>query len=458
MAPKKANELQIRSDKSQFAGWKFAGVISIFFAFIGLYVHQRLHHVPDLPEFDPDFWFGPGIKPKSVDESIRDFKIDISADILDDWKARLELPSRLRKPLEDVGFEYGFNTDYLSKVRKHWLENYSWGKEQEKLNKYPQFKTQINGMDIHFQRIKPSDFGRTVTNDKPVLPLLLLHGWPGSFVEFQKAIPLLMDTSDSPFDLELIIPSLPGYGFSDPASKPGLGDTEVAIVMNNLMTRLKFDKYYLQGGDWGAAITNIMSTLYPDRILGAHVNMAAVASGRNFLNWGLAAILPKSWFMDPEQVFMMFPMGEKLKTLMLEFGYMHLQSTKPDTVGLPPLESEVNYSLDDMLTNVMVYWVTNSITTSMRLYSESMNIRNLGYAIDEIPCHVPYGAAVFPHEIFMHPETFLADKFKNIVSYQVMPRGGHFAAFEEPELLSDHVKKFIGLVEESRVSAEKKNS
>jgi Predicted hydrolases or acyltransferases (alpha/beta hydrolase superfamily) len=182
--------------------------------------------------------------------------------VLQDLKRRLENHAPLTPPLETVGFEYGFNTDYLKKVIEFWKTKYNWREREAFLNSFPQFKTTVDGLDLHFIHVKP----KNVDKNTRVLPLLLLHGWPGSVREFYDLIPLLtIPRKDMNFVFEVIAPSLPGYGFSEGASKPGLGAAEMAVVMKDLMERLGFKKFYAQGGDWGAALITNMATLFPDR-------------------------------------------------------------------------------------------------------------------------------------------------------------------------------------------------
>lgn len=165
--------------------------------------------------------------------------------------------------LEGIGFQYGFNVEVLKTVRDYWLNKYDWRKQEAYLNTFPHFKTNIGGLDIHFIHSKPSS---KLAKTKKVLPLLLLHGWPGSFIEFTKMIPLLnRDTEEYDFVFEIVAPSLPGYGFSDAARKPGLGPAEMGLIFDRLMMRLGYKHYYVQGGDWGSLIGSNMATLFPQR-------------------------------------------------------------------------------------------------------------------------------------------------------------------------------------------------
>ena len=164
-------------------------------------------------------------------------------------------------PLLNQGFQYGFNTNFLKQVITYWKNDYKWKNREVYLNKYPQFKTSISGLDLHFIRASPQN-----PNGKKVLPLLLLHGWPGSVREFYDVIPHLINPkNDVPFVFDVVVPSLPGYGFSSGAVKPGLGPEKIAVVMKLLMTRLKFNKFYVSGGDWGAIIGKNMGQLYPEK-------------------------------------------------------------------------------------------------------------------------------------------------------------------------------------------------
>ena len=208
-------------------------------------------------------WFGPGERPKSEDSSVKPFKIKTTEAELNDLKSRLKSDlNRLLDPLEDVGFEYGFNTKYLKEVGNYWLNKYDWKKREKLLNKFSQYQTNIDGINVHFLHVKPSKIA-----NKKVVPLLIVHGWPGSIVEFQKIIPLLTEANDSfDFVFEVIAPSIPGYGFSSPSAKVGFNATQCARIFNELMTeRLGFKQYYAQGGDWGALITNSAAAYFPEK-------------------------------------------------------------------------------------------------------------------------------------------------------------------------------------------------
>ncbi|PSN41925.1 hypothetical protein C0J52_06817 [Blattella germanica] len=305
------------------------------------YLNYKMNEIPEIPELKSTWW-GTG-DPRKVDESIR----------------KNHLP--LTPPMETVNFEYGFNSNYLKEVVEYWKTKYNWRERESFLNSFPQFKTIVDGLDLHFIHVKP----QKVDKNTRVLPLLLLHGWPGSVREFYELIPLLTTPQKNvDFVFEVIAPSLPGYGFSEGASKPGLGAAQMAVVMKDLMERLGFKKFYAQGGDWGSAIVHNIAILFPGSLYGMHSN-----------------ICDKNWRSENDG-------------------------------GLTR-----KYKLADLLDNVMIYWVTGSITTSVRLYSETFNKNQFGLQLESD-----------------------------------MPRGGHFAAFEEPDLLSKEIWETVKIIENKKIT------
>jgi juvenile hormone epoxide hydrolase len=243
-----------------------------------------------------------------------------------------------------------------------------------------------------------------------VLPLLLLHGWPGSVREFYGLIPLLTKPrAGQDFVFEVIVPSLPGYGFSEGAVRPGLGAIEMSVVFKNFMKRLGFEKYYIHGGDWGAIIVQHMAALFPEQIQGVHSSMCGVNSFLANVKLLVGSIYPPL-IVSKEYENKVYPLSTFFSNLMLEMGYMHLQATKPDTVGVGLNDSPVGlaayilekfitwtnsewknledggltkkFTYTDLLDNVMIYWVTESITTSVRLYSETVNKAQMALGVD----------------------------------------------------------------------------
>ncbi|KAL6429368.1 hypothetical protein ACFW04_008209 [Cataglyphis niger] len=455
--------------------WKTTTVILVLTIGLALLFYNKPIDVPDLPE---TFWGSE--KNKVASKEIRSFIINTPKSVIDDLNERLVKKRKLAEPLEDVAWTYGISTTYLDNILEHWRTKYNWTERQALLNKYPQYITNIQGLDIHFYHVKPH-----IPSDRKnikVLPLLIIHGWPGSVVEFQKIIPLLTTPRpDRDFVFEVIAPSLPGYGFSQPAVRPGLGPPQISVIFKNLMLRLGFNKFYAQGGDWGSIITSNLGSLFPDNILGAHMNMCSSQGKSNMLRWLFGALVPQL-VVENQYYSRMYPLSDHLSRLIEETGYLHIQATKPDTIGTAVAASPVGlagyilekfstwtnneyksrpdggllekFTLDELLDNVMLYWVTNSLTTSVRIYAEQFSARHRSSNIDELSVDVPTACAAFPHELAYQSESLLRDKFTNLIQFNHLPRGGHFAAFEEPGLLADDIFEFVSKTEDIRKKAD----
>ncbi|NXX86605.1 HYEP hydrolase, partial [Urocolius indicus] len=427
-----------------------------------------------------DGWWGAGEKPlkeKEV-ESIRPFKIETSDKEIEDLHHRLD-QARFTPSLEGAAFQYGFNSIYLQKVVAYWRNQFDWRKQVEILNKYPHFQTTIEGIDIHFIHVKPS----YVPHGRAVQPLLMVHGWPGSFYEFYKIIPLLTEPAGHGLNegdvvFEVICPSIPGYGFSEAPHKKGFDAIAAARIFHKLMNRLGFKEYYLQGGDWGSRITTDMARMLPQSVKGLHLNLVFIGSRTlgKMISVMLGAYVPWLVGLTREDAQRMYPFMQKgIYDLLQESGYLHIQATKPDTAGCGLNDSPVGlaayilekfstwtdkafrqkddggleskYSLDELLTNVMIYWVTSSIVSSMRFYKENISKDPSLSGGSRVGVYVPTGIAAFPHEIAHTPRAWAKDNFKNIITFSYMPRGGHFAAFEEPKLLAQDIMQFVRKVE-----------
>ncbi|XP_003410982.1 epoxide hydrolase 1 [Loxodonta africana] len=421
-------------------------------------------------------WWGPGTRPTTEeDASIRPFRVETSDEEINDLHWRID-KTRLAAPLEDSCFHYGFNSNYLKKILSYWRNEFDWKKQVEILNKYPHFKTKIEGLDIHFIHVKPTQLpaGRSAK------PLLMVHGWPGSFYEFYKIIPLLTDPKSHGLSdehvFEVICPSIPGYGFSEASSKKGLNSVATARIFYKLMQRLNFQEFYVQGGDWGSLICTNMAQMVPRHVKGLHLNMALVM--RNFftLSLLLGRRFGRLFGYTERDMELLYPFKEKIfYTVMRESGYLHIQATKPDTVGCALNDSPVGlaayilekfstwtnsefrnledgglerkFSLDDLLTNIMLYWTTGTIVSSQRYYKENLGKGLNVHRHERMKVHVPTGFAAFPDELIHVPEKLVRFKYPKLLSYSYMPRGGHFAAFEEPELLAKDIRKFVEQVE-----------
>ncbi|KAF8765091.1 Epoxide hydrolase 1 like protein [Argiope bruennichi] len=339
---------------------------------------------------------------------------------------------------------------------------------------------QTDGNSDHRDSHLPSDTqttsrcGRKIKQPLKVFPLLITHGWPGTFYEFYKMTPLLITPRpDQNFVFEVVCPSIPGYGFSESPCQKGFNAIAAARIFRNLMNRLGHTRFFVQGGDWGSFISTILAKYYTQRILGVHVNMlSGMPKSWDLVKATLVAYFPS--LIPAAEYKAFYPFLEKVKLLIAESGYFHLQSTKPDTIGCALADSPVGlaayilekystwtdkenhsssdgnltkkFTLDELLTMIMIYWVNNNFTASARFYKE-----NIGNTTPEKrPLSVPSGIALFPKELLMLPRWLISRSVTNLVSYTVMPRGGHFAAFEEPQLMAEDIWNFVSLVQKNR--------
>lgn len=318
-------------------------------------------------------------------------------------------------------------------LAKYWREDYDWSRALDQLNRLEQYLGVVGGEQMHFVRFSARDSAQP-------FPVLLLHGWPGSFVEFCRAAPIL-----TALGFDLIVPSLPGFAFSEAPGGPGMNPTEIAKRMQELMQVLGFARYGVQGGDWGCVIARELGRLYPANVVGVHLNCAPWL--RN-----MADQAP-----TPEE--------ERYLALRKQFdlaetGYWSIQATKPQTLCYGLHDSPLGllawmlekfwawsdhgddlwqtFDRDELLTNVMLYWMTGSILSSARIYQEAAT----WWPGDLSRVTVPTGYARFPREPWGPPASLIAPFF-NLVHTSDMPRGGHFAALEQPELYAQDVAAFF---------------
>ncbi|XP_023946651.2 juvenile hormone epoxide hydrolase-like [Bicyclus anynana] len=357
-----------------------------------------------VPQMDEDEWWGPPEQEIDTEQlqqkkSIRPFSITISQDEIDYLRKRLLNHRSFVPPLEDSNFEYGFNPDQLDVWAQYWANEYNFTRAEEVLNAYPQYKVNVQGLDMHFIWVKPQ-----VPEGVTSVPLLLLHGWPSSVRAYHDSIPILTTPSDG-LVFEVIVPSLPGFGFSDAAVRPGMGPVQMAVVLKNLMKALGHKKFYVQGEDWGAVIGRQLSTLYQDDILGFHSAQLTVLTNCVEVKTLLAGYIG-SLQIDLHQF------NRTASTdLAEETGYIHLQATKPDSVGVGLSDSPIglcawmlekfstwsrrdnrlladggllnHFTRDQLLDNVMVYWLSNSMTSAMRIYAEYFSNAQRALGIEE---------------------------------------------------------------------------
>lgn len=375
---------------------------------------------------------------------IRPFTIRIEDSVLRDLEQRL---SRTRFPdqIEDAGWRYGTELGYLKELVEYWRTRYDWRGQERQLNKLDQFKTEIEGLDVHFVHQRSKHVG--------AMPIVLVHGWPGSFVEFAKILGPLTDPvahgGKAEDAFHVVIPSLPGFGFSDRPRVKGFNNGRMARTFAKLMERLGYERYGAQGGDWGASISAWLGRNDAEHCVGIHLNF--VSGGRPSSGGDAADLTPA----EEERV------RQKRQFMRYETGYSQIQGTKPQTLGYGLNDSpaglaawivekfrtwsdcegdvESQFTKDELLTNIMIYWVTRSITSSTRVYYETRHSPVQG---SRGRVEVPVGCAIFPEELVYAPRKWAAARY-NITHWSEMPRGGHFAAMEEPELLVEDIRKFF---------------
>ena len=377
--------------------------------------------------------------------SVEPFKVAVTDDALADLRARLER-TRFPDEVPATAWEYGSNLAYMREVVDYWRTRYDWRAHEARINRFAQFRAEVDGLGIHFIH----EPGRG-PNPKP---LLLIHGWPGSICEFLDIIPMLTDPAahggDAKDSFTVIAPSLPGYGFSDHPRARAMNIQAIADIFFKLMTDvLGFKRFAVQGGDWGAAVTSRIGEVYARSLYGIHINMIAIgpAEGRSAVE------------LTPEEKVFLGNM-EKFRTN--ETGYQWIQGTKPQTLAYGLNDSpaglaawiiekfrtwsdcrgdvESRFSKDQLLTNVMVYWITQTINSSTRLYYEA---RHHPWRLKPgTKIEAPTAVAVFPGELVLPPRHW-AERVYNVQRWTEMPRGGHFAAMEEPKLLAEDIRAYF---------------
>ncbi|CAM5301437.1 MULTISPECIES: epoxide hydrolase family protein [Streptomyces] len=387
-------------------------------------------------------------------DSITPFRVDIPQRDLDDLHARLD---RTRWPddLSATGWAYGVPAAYLRELAHHWRHSYDWRAAEAELNAWPQFTTVIDGTTVHFAHVRSPEPDATA--------LILTHGWPGSIVEFLDVVGPLTDPAahgGDPADaFHVVVPSIPGFGLSGPPADTGWEAGRIAGAWAELMTRLGYERFGAQGGDWGAAISRELGRAHPGRVVGVHLNLLPGAQAtREPTEEELAALEP----------------GERERTLESwrrwrdwsseGTGYAVLNSTRPQTVGYALTDSPVGQlawivekfqawtdsaelpeeavDRDRLLTNVMLYWLTGTAASAARIYYERAHATGESAARPTAPSTAPTALALFPAELQI-PLRHKAERTENIVRWTELGRGGHFAAMEEPDLLVEDIRAFF---------------
>ena len=374
---------------------------------------------------------------------INAFKVKISDQEIDSIYNKIKKYPWHEMP-DDGGWEYGTNLDYLKELSNYWVNNFDWRKSEAQLNKFSNFKSKVDDIDIHFVHEKGSGSNPT--------PLLLMHGWPGSVIEFLHIIERLAHPEkfggniDDAFDV--VVPSLPGFGFSGRPSRP-MGPRKIANTLNKLMTEnLGYKKYLAQGGDWGATIANWIGYDHSKSCKAIHINCLTMRHPD-----GPQSKQEEEWQQRFNQ------------DQIMQDGYRTQQATKPQTLSYGMMDSPVGiaawiiekmyswsdlkdnniesvYSKDTLLANIMVYVVTKTFNTATWIYYGRREEGGRFFPKDFKKIEIPTAAAIFPAEMSEWPPKSYVDRMFNITQWTEMPRGGHFAALEEPELLVNDLVKF----------------
>ncbi|HUZ09163.1 MAG TPA: epoxide hydrolase [Acidimicrobiales bacterium] len=378
-----------------------------------------------------------------MSDEVLPFRVEVPEGDLRDLRERLAR-TRWPEPATVGDWSQGVPLDYVKALCRHWSDGYDWRAREARLNELAQFRTEIDGLGIHFLHVR--------SPEPEALPLVLTHGWPGSIVEFQEVVGPLTDPvahGGDPADaFHVVVPSLPGYGWSDKPATTGWGIERIAEAWGTLMARLGYDRYGAQGGDWGAGVTTRLGIQDPGHLAGIHLNLVAARpepGQREFDEEEQRAIADLAHYTEWES------------------GYSQQQATRPQTLGYALTDSPAGqcawilekfrswadcgddpvgaFGADRLLDNIMVYWLSSSASSSARLYWQSF--RSM---VGTQPVDVPTGASVFPKEIIRSPRKWAERIYTDLRYWNELDRGGHFAAFEQPELFVNEVRAFFRLV------------
>ena len=376
------------------------------------------------------------------------FRCEVPQQVLEDLRERLA-STRWPDEINDADWSYGTDQATLRALCDYWRSDFDWRQSEAQLNAFPQYTTRIDGHELHFIDA-PSP-------EPDALPLVITHGWPGSVFEFLEVIEPLRDprahggqASDA---FHVICPSIPGYGFSQAASEPGMHPRRVSQMIASLMGRLGHARYGAQGGDWGSVISQGLGVVDPEHCMGIHLNMISASRPNDD---------PMSGVSEEEKE--IFERARRVREE--EMGYFRIQSTRPQTLGTALNDSPAGlaswilekfrawsdcpsdgrgdeplfrvFTKDQLLANITLYWVTGTITSSTRLYLETVRATGLS----PIQHRVPLGCAAFPGELVRSPRAWVERQF-DLRHWTEMPRGGHFAALEQPALFVDDVRAFF---------------
>lgn len=385
------------------------------------------------------------------DGAIRPFRIDVPQDAIDDMRRRI---SATRWPDRETVDDrsQGVQLEKLRPLVEYWGTGYDWREVEAALNALPQWITDVDGLDIQFTHVRSPHDG--------AMPLLMTHGWPGSIVELLKVIdPLTNPTAhggSAEDAFHLVLPTMPGYGFSGRPTTPGWGPARMASVFHQLMLRLGYPRYVSQGGDWGAIISELLALQQPEGLLGIHVNMPGTVPPEVLRHLRNLELAPDA-LSEREKV----AYDGLLHFYRDGFGYAAMMNQSPQTIGYALADSPVGMAayyydkfaewtdsggepervltVDEMLDAISLYWLTNTGTSSSRSYWEGAQAGGGPFDAFDIPT-LPVAVTVFPAEIYRAPRSWGEQAFGNLIYWNEVDVGGHFAAWEQPQLFSEEVR------------------
>jgi epoxide hydrolase len=382
-----------------------------------------------------------------MSEALNPYQISIPDSALEDLRQRLAR-ARWPEPATAPDWNQGVPMHWLRGLCGYWADEYDWRRLESRLNALPQFITELDGVDVHCVHLR--------SPQPDALPLILTHGWPGSVVEFLDVLGPLADPvahgGDAGDAFHVVCPSLPGFGFSGKPAEPGWGTARIARAWSVLMTRLGYERFGAQGGDWGAGVTRDLAAAYPERLAGIHLNYAPWPVRDRSTSDDLTEFERKS-------------LADLAYHMEWGSGYALQQATRPQTLGYGLTDSPVGQcawiaekywawtdhdgdpldalSRDQMLDNVSVYWHTSTAASSARIYWEDGFARPSGRRSrpPAEPIAVPVGISVFPREIIRPSRRWCEQAYADLRFFEHLDRGGHFAAFEQPALFVDQVRR-----------------
>jgi pimeloyl-ACP methyl ester carboxylesterase len=384
---------------------------------------------------------------------IRPFSVEITDEQIDNLRRRI---GETRWPTTELVEDdsQGVQLAFLQELARYWAEEYDFGRLESRLNALPQFTTEIDGVDIHFIHVRSAH--------EEALPLIVTHGWPGSVIEMLELIGPLTDPTaygGEPEDaFDVVIPSIPGYGFSSQPTDVGWDSGRIAAAWAELMGRLGYTRYVAQGGDQGAGVTDAMGRQAPEGLLGVHFNFLD-AIPKELLTAGFT---PRIVFSHDERE----QLGKVVKVFMR--GYISEMGEHPQTIGYSLLDSPIglagwmldhdadsyekiskaflegeqtgNLSRDNVLDNMTLYWVTGTGASTSRIYWETGRAATASFKDPPPHMRLPAGYTVFPDELFQAPRHWVKHAYHHLVYYNEAPKGGHFAAWEEPQLFTEELR------------------